>query len=746
MAVTNADGTIILKTQVDQTGLNKGLTTMKSGVKSLTGAFMKLGSVVGLAMGIKALVQFGKEAINLASDLEEVQNVVDVAFGDMSYKIEEFSKTAIENFGISELTAKRTASTYMAMAKGMGIVDDVASDMAITMTGLTADLASFYNISQERADIILKSVYTGETETLKQLGIIMTEVNLQNFAMSRGITKSLSAMTQQEKTMLRYQFVLEQTRLASGDFVRTQDSWANQTRILSERWKEVQVTFGEAFMTIGTLVLPVVNKVIKGISKIAEVAKIAAQWIYKAFTGQNLQAVEKQGSVVEEVSGGFSEGGENIEQFGNETEKASKKISKSLAGFDELNTITQDIADSTATTNNGGFFSDFGGATFEDVIPEENVVSNFEKSLESLEKKIKNIFNSKTFKNLSSLWGNFLADLKNSVKKWAPEITDSFQDVFVRIKNTVFQPAVNLITRIWENFTADLSSLWNRHGNRLLDNISEFINNVIGLFRSLYDNIIKPIIEPLLNMFSKLWKEHLRGMLFELGDFIGELANGTLEIYNKFISPIIEWLLKTLKPAWSDLWTDISGVLGRILGVITDTVTSIISSLKYIVMFITGVFTGNWEKAWQGIVGLFKNIVGGMVEILKVPINHIIEHINSFINGINKIKLPNWDALGNLAGKGINIPKIPKLAQGAVVPPNREFLAVLGDNKRENEIVSPVSEMKRAFREEFAQMSGFSGRIEVPIYLDGRQIAIAVREAEDNFGSQTVFGGFANAY
>ena len=316
----------------------------------------------------------------------------------------------------------------------------------------------------------------------------------------------------------------------------------------------------------------------------------------------------------------------------------------------------------------------------------------------------------------------------------------------MRIKNTAIQPAVNLITSIWEDFTADLSSLWSRHGNRLLNNIGEFVNNVIKLFRSLYDNIIKPIIEPLLNMFSKLWKEHLMGMLYELGDFIGELVNGALEIYNKFISPIIEWLLKTLKPAWSDLWTDISGVLGGILGVITDTVTSIISSLKYIVMFITGVFTGNWEKAWQGIVGLFKNIVGGMVEILKVPINHIIEHINKFINGINKIKLPNWDALGNLAGKGINIPKIPKLAQGTVLPPNKPFLAMVGDQKSGTNVEAPLDTIVDAMRIALGGSNGFSGKIEVPIYLDSRQIAIAVREAENNFGSQTVFGGFANAY
>ena len=202
MAISGGDGSIILTTKVDQSGLNKGMASLK-------GAITKLGAAIGVAVGVRALVQFGKRAVQLASDLQEVQNVVDVAFGDMSYKAEEFAKSAIENFGISELSAKRTASTYMAMAKGMGIAEDAASDMAITMTGLTADIASFYNMSQERADVILKSVYTGETETLKQLGIVMTEVNLENFAMSKGITKSLSAMTQQEKTMLRYQFVLE---------------------------------------------------------------------------------------------------------------------------------------------------------------------------------------------------------------------------------------------------------------------------------------------------------------------------------------------------------------------------------------------------------------------------------------------------------------------------------------------------------------------------------------------------------
>ena len=342
MAVLGGDGSIILTTKIDQSGLNKGMASLK-------GAITKLGAAIGVAFGVRALVQFGKQAVQLASDLQEVQNVVDVAFGDMAYKIESFSKTAIENFGISKLTAKRTASTYMAMAKGMGIVDDVASDMAITMTGLTADIASFYNMSQERADVILKSVYTGETETLKQLGIVMTEVNLENFAMSKGITKSLSAMTQQEKTMLRYQFVLEQTRLASGDFVRTQDSWANQTRILAERWKEMQQVWGQAFMQLGALVLPTINKTIEGLTEIGKQAQIAAQWIYKAFTGKTLEvtATNNQANAID----GATESQKELNDAISDTEKAQKGV---LAGFDELQILSNKNAENMSLENSLG--------------------------------------------------------------------------------------------------------------------------------------------------------------------------------------------------------------------------------------------------------------------------------------------------------------------------------------------------------------------------------------------------------
>lgn len=794
----NYDGSIRINTKIDSSGFNQGVSTIGNGVKSLTGAFMKLGSAVGIAMGIGALVQFGKEAINLASDLEEVQNVVDVAFGDMSYKIEQFSKTAIENFGISELTAKRTASTYMAMAKGMGIADGVASDMAITMTGLTADLASFYNISQERADTILKSVYTGETETLKQLGIVMTEVNLEQFALSQGITKSLSAMTQQEKTMLRYQFVLQQTALAQGDFTRTSDSWANQTRILSERWKQFQSVLGEAFIAIGTLVLPAINTIITALTKLAEITRNVAQLIYKAFTGKELKTTQAQASAIADVGVNSADASKGVEDLGNATEQAGKKAKKSLAGFDELNTITQDIAENSSDASGGlSNFGDIGGGlTFEETSAGGMDTTELEKSLARIEEKLKSIWNSEpvqafvgavqtsfdflsnyistmwdnvknntmmtwqniqgdlqlTGQNLVTLWTNVWTDFSSALNTWGQPIIDGISGLFNSIWAIAIDPAIKFITKYWADFTGILLKLWNEHGQPLLNNVGEFATKVIGLFQSIYDNVLEPIITPLLETMSWLWEEHLSGLVEKVGDFILSLVNGALEIYNKFIDPIVKFLLKVLSPAWTTVTNFVIGVLGQLIGDIIDIASNIIGVFTGIVDFIVGVFTGNWEKAWEGVKSVFKNLIEGLATIIKSPINVIISMINSFIAGLNKIKLPDWEGLGSLAGKGFDIPKIPKLAQGTVLPGGKPFMAIVNDQPRgQTNIEAPLDTIKQAVAEVLAQVNmannnGSKITVTVPVYLNGREIARAEREAENEMGKQTVFGGFANAY
>lgn len=257
--MAGSDGTVIIATLIDTDGIKKGtveiekelLKTGDSAEKAndsiggkLASGFKKLGAAMAAAGIVDALVDFGKEAISLGSDLEEVQNVVDVTFTTMSKQVNKFAKDAQKTAGLSETMAKRYVGTFGAMADSFGFTEMEAYEMSTALTQLTGDVASFYNITQDEAATKLKGVFTGETEALKELGVVMTQTALDAYAMANGFDKTTSSMTEQEKVALRYQFVMDQLSAASGDFVRTQDSWANQSRTLALQWESMMATIG----------------------------------------------------------------------------------------------------------------------------------------------------------------------------------------------------------------------------------------------------------------------------------------------------------------------------------------------------------------------------------------------------------------------------------------------------------------------------------------------------------------------
>ena len=281
--------------------------------------------------------------------------------------------------------------------------------------------------------------------------------------------------------------------------------------------------------------------------------------------------------------------------------------------------------------------------------------------------------------NMSTLWTLFWTDMSNGIKKWGDPVIQGVSGVFNSIWKDAISPTIELITKAWADFSGILVDLWKEHGQPLIDNIGEFATKTIALFQSIWDNVIAPIVEPFLEMLSWLWDKHLKGLVKEVGDFIGELINGALEIYNKFIQPIVMWLLEKLAPVWSYLSSLVVGVLGTVLGVVTDVIGGIIKVFKGIIKFITGIFTGNWKKAWQGVKDIFKGIIDALAGIFKAPINFIIDGINAFISGLNKIKIPDWVPV--VGGKGFHINKIPKLAQGGVV--DKPTIAMVGEAGKE---------------------------------------------------------------
>lgn len=242
--------------------------TMGGAESTVSATATKIAKAIGSAFVTKQIIEFGKAAIGVASDLNEVQNVVDTTFGtDGAIKINEWARNAAESFGESELQAKQFTSTLGAMFKSMGVGQADMEEMSMSLAGLAGDMASFYNLDPAEAFEKLRSGISGETEPLKQLGINMSVVNLEAFAMAEGITKSYQEMTQAEQATLRYQYIMSATADAQGDFANTSDSLANQQRILQLEVQTLAAEIGQDLMPIAQEILTIARDGIQWISE-----------------------------------------------------------------------------------------------------------------------------------------------------------------------------------------------------------------------------------------------------------------------------------------------------------------------------------------------------------------------------------------------------------------------------------------------------------------------------------------------
>ena len=795
--------------------MNKGTKSVNNSLGGLKSMLGKIAIAAAAAFSIKKLIDFGKQSIETASDLQEVQNVVDTAFGESKQKMEDFANTAVETYGISKLTAKQTGSTFMAMASGMGIANDNASDMSVSLTGLSADMASFYNVQQDVAGTALKSVFTGETETLKQFGIVMTDANLQAYALSQGITKDTSAMTQAEKVQLRYNYVMQQTQLAQGDFAKTSDSWANQTRMLSEKWKEFGGTIGTVLMNIA---LPAVKTLNGVMTQLISLASQAAQAIADVF-GIEMSTASSAASVADstaETATDYSD----IAQSAEDTEKSQEN---QLASFDHMNKLASE--DKTSSDNGAGSSSAGVSAPIVTASADTKpLTSGILKALNGIKKMFSDfskwfdnnfgdIFSgiwdglksegqtlsqtfSKIFSDISTLVEPFKAYLGTTFTTWLqtvfstcgtillglfnsfnmvfsdiwtiavfpllqnfittllPMLTEistqawlttstlftSVKEIFDTLWTECISPILGFITQLWCDTVTLISDFWNKWGVPIFDGIRTAIETTKDTFIHIWESILKPCFEKIMSALDLIWTEHIKPLIAEFLDFVGELVNGALQIYNQFISPIVNWLIDLLAPIVKKIFGSMVNYVTDFVNCVIDVAKGVIKALKGVVQFIAGVFTGNWRGAWTGIKNIFKGIWEGLVAIAKYPINLIIELINGLtsavesalnwiIDGINKLSfdVPDWFPVGGGATIGFNIgeidiPEIPKLATGAVIPPNSEFLALLGDQKHGTNIEAPLSTIEQAVKNAMSGFDGGGGDITIVLTLDGKTV------------------------
>lgn len=312
----------------------------------IANSWKKVGAILASVLSIGAIVAFGKSCIDLGSDLAEVQNVVDVTFGSMSGKVNEFAQDAAKSFGLSETMAKKYMGTYGAMAKSFGITGKAGYDMSAAITGLTGDVASFYNLSQDVAYLKLKSIFTGETESLKDLGVVMTQTALDQYALNNGFGKTTAKMTEQEKVMLRYQFVMSQLSDAQGDFSRTSTGWANQVRILQLQFESLKATIGQGLINAFTPVITVINTILEKLQTLAAYFKAFTVAIFGDASGGS-------NNVADSMDSAAGSSGNIADNMGSAAGSA-KELNRQLAKFDELNNLSSSRNSSGGSGGGGG--------------------------------------------------------------------------------------------------------------------------------------------------------------------------------------------------------------------------------------------------------------------------------------------------------------------------------------------------------------------------------------------------------
>ena len=677
-----ADGSVIIDTRMDTTGVQNGVSAIKQSFNGLGSAVKKIGLLIGGAFAVGKLVQFGKECVELGSDLAEVQNVVDVTFTTMSDKVNEFAKNAMTSAGLSETMAKRYVGTFGAMSKSFGFSESQAYDMSTALTQLTGDVASFYNISQDLAYIKLKSVFTGETETLKDLGVVMTQSALDQYALANGYGKTTSAMTEQEKVALRFAFVQEQLSAASGDFIRTSESWANQVRVMQLQLQSLKATVGQGLINIFTPVLKVINILLGKLVTLANAFKSFTELItgkkssgQTSGSGAGLAGTDAIADTADQY-GQAADNAEKLADATNDNAKATKKANKEtknyLSSLDEVHKVTSTGSNSSSTPSssggsggagNSGLPSSVGNVDYGNLAEGETALDKISDSAKKLADLLKKLW--KPFQDAWKKEGKNTIDAANialsGIAKLAKSVGKSLVEVWTNgtgttMLTTMLKIAQNVLKTVG-NIASGFADAWSKNnvGTQIIQNIADALVVVMQFVEKIAEDTATwaanldfyPLLESISNLTSTF------------APILESIGNVLEWIYNNIVLPMLKWVIEVGLPTVINLVSDLAGFFAdhqtiieafgaaligafaaaKIAGLasrIAGSITTVASFIKGLIALMTGS---------SGIMGGIKAIATAIG-----PGGIFIAAITACI-AIGVLLYKNWDKIKEVAGE-----------------------------------------------------------------------------------------------
>lgn len=668
-------GQIALELGIDSSQIVNQLTgASNKAAKQATSIFSGMGKKIAGALSIAAFAKFTKDCIEVGSNVTEVQNVVDTAFGDLSRQADLWASNAMTNFGLSELSAKKYMGVFGQMSNAMGITGQAALDMAEDVTGLTGDVASFYNLGTDEAYTKLKSIWTGETETLKDLGVVMTQTNLDQYALNNGFGKTTAKMTEQEKVMLRYQYVTSALSNATGDFVKTQDSWANQTRILTLRFEQLKASLGKGFIALFTPILRGLNNVLAGLQKVADGFATFTQMLTGADISSSASAITGLGDIASDTA-------DNVSGIGDAASSTAKEIEKSLAGFDQIEKLSEPTDSSSSSgdsTSSGGISA--SPSTQADTTNAASAISDFvnkaKKELDKLRKWSVSTFSP----SMSKIWDGLtkntdtakknLTGAFNDIKALGPPLLNYFNGPFTNYLVTWVDTNGSILNGLFDSFNTVFSDVWNKAVYPILLNfvsvglpmLTDFASQTLSLNGTIFDTFktswnslwsegVSPAIESIsnawigmVNTIAGAWNEWGEPIFIGIKTAVKTTGDVFLDIWNNMLQPVWENALDVIDRVWSE---HLQPLLANFLDFVGEVVTCATTIYNNFIAPVVGFLSELLGPIFIAIFDSIGNKVGVVVGTIADLMNDTITVFKGVVQFIKGVFSGDWEGAWN---------------------------------------------------------------------------------------------------
>lgn len=670
------DGKVVIGTAIDNTGMDKGVKNISGSLGGLKNVLKGVGSVITAAFSLTAIFQFGADASKAARELSDaltgLRSILDgqgKSFSDAQAFIDEYVSD-----GLIPATNAITAYKNLAM-RGY---DD--SQIRQVMTALKD--ASAYG---RQASYTMGEAVQSATEGLKNENSILVD--------NAGVTKNVAKMweeyaasigttannlTQQQKIQAEVTGILEESKYQTGDAAKVADTLSGQLQQLSFNFNNLKVAVGNAINPILELLLPVINTAITVVTRFANSLATLIGLLFGKSTSVSTGA--------NAVADSYSNAAESTEDFTDATKAAGKAAKKSLAGFDELNKLA-DPTTGSGSSSAGGAVT---GSSITDnwLSPGGESEEGTNSALEAIAQKIKDL--------VAPLQQIDFTPLKAELGELGGAFGDLGTTIGEALEWVWFELLVPLAEwHIEEGGPATLDLL-----SSAFDALDKALEPVIGGMEDFHESL-QPVFE-FIEETALLKLENMTEMFDDLARLFEEKGPKIREII-KGIGEIVAITWQAIEPILSKIRRSWNETFETIAKVAVDNFGWLIDALYGVVEFIAGVLTGDWDRAWEGLVSIVKAWINSIIGFINGMLKAIVGGVNSSIRTINKLSftVPDWVPVigGSYFGFGlkeISVPQIPHLAQGAVLPANKPFLAMVGDQKHGTNVEAPLSTIQEA--------------------------------------------------